>query len=200
MRDEHGQLRATAVAIESMMREKYGLPSYIAELDAPRNGLDRMEDQNREQDQTRDPDTMPAQGWLHVNARCSHIPITDVGWIPALRKESTMAGPTMASGTLTADVIADELRPFPESDDRFGYDQETVYEWATRRDTEDAEVSLSDLRLSQVARLVTLADEVAEEHRRRAAQAIALRDWLREVVAKSTGTDERLAEAKAVLR
>jgi len=71
IRDEVGPLRrpdgridASAVAREVTLREQEGLPSWIAELDAPKDGLDHIEDQNMPQDQTRDPgDTMPAQGW-----------------------------------------------------------------------------------------------------------------------------------------
>jgi len=60
--------------------------------DCPGNGLDHFEGENGGEDQTRDPrDTMPAQGWLHVNAPCSVVPITDAGRLPAPRKDSTMA-------------------------------------------------------------------------------------------------------------
>jgi len=126
IRDEVGPLRrpdgridASAVAREVSLRELEGLPSWIAELDAPRNGLDHMEGQDQGEDQQRDPgDTMPAQGWLsprydgpHVfqcmaswspsgvcsdpgcGCPCHHPDYTDAGRLPAPRKDSTMAHP-----------------------------------------------------------------------------------------------------------
>lgn len=101
LRDPDGRLRASTVALESSLRERYGLPSYIIELDGPQNGLDHMEGQNQGEDQLRDPgDTMPAQGWLDQT--------TDAGRLPAPRKDSTMARPTYESDAiLTAEVRED---------------------------------------------------------------------------------------------
>jgi hypothetical protein len=145
LRDPDGRLRASTVALESSLRERYGLPSYIIELDGPQNGRDHMEGQNQAQDRLRDPgDTMPAQGWLDQT--------TDAGRLPAPREDSTMARPITDTGTDRQDFDSAAQRA------------STVAQFAMMaegdRDRELSARSLDDLReLSDTAR------RTAEWHR-----------------------------------